>query len=78
MQHGNSPYHEVFIGTGLESISFHELNPVVGIPNNHRAGIIISRHFFIRAVVKFGINLNSPGIISLCTNVAIMVIFMRS
>ena len=61
-----------------KNMSFQESNPVIGIRNNYRAGIIVSLHFFIRAVVNFGINLNSPEIISLCTYVAIMVIFMRS
>ena len=51
---------------------------MIGIPHNYRAGIIVSRYFFIGAVAKFGINRNSPGIISLCTKVAMMVIFMRS
>ena len=29
----NSPYHEVFIGTGLKNIRFQESNPVIGIHN---------------------------------------------
>ena len=43
----NNPYLEVFISTGLKNISFQESNLVIGIPNNYRAGIIVSRHFFL-------------------------------
>ena len=50
------------MSTGLENYSLHEPNPEIGITNDYKAGIICSKSALTvtRAVVKLGINLNSP------------------